>query len=404
MKPTFTITKIPSFLDILNFLMVLSLFVTDKSPNFFNLFDFYWFYPLYLLVIGYGIYRLGISTLLNQRWLYFVLIIASTSIISNLIHPYSYLQLGKQIIGWLVIGYAWIIMFKLQKDRISILNTYFSIAIIAAFLTIPEQILHVLDIHITPKKGGWLGLYRCFSFANEPFPLALLLIPCIIYYIEKGSKLIVKEKIYLFLLLTALFFTFSGGGWLVIGIYFIFSAFRQTKMVYKLITGVLFLLFITSFTLYRGTQLRIKETVQLFQNFPQLPTEEVLNQTNTSSRAIYLNSITAWHQFTANPLLGGGLGSHGEAYDESIIQPLEQHNIHIAHFNKFDGASGAIRWFSEMGLFGLLLFGMFVRKILRYQHKELIAPVFGFWIAFLLHSGNYFHNGSMMWIQKIYSR
>lgn len=378
--------------------MVLSLFVTIKIPNFQNLFDFYWYYPLYGIVVVYGIFKIGLKTLIMQPWLAFVGLIAGVSLISLWIHPYSYIQWLKLVIGWLFLGYSWLIIFRLQKQPNNILNTYFSIAIVAAFLTIPEQILHVLDIHITPKKGAWLGMYRCFSIANEPFPLAMLLMPCIIYYLEKGKNLFFKEKVFLFLLICGLFFTFSGGGWAVIGIYFIYSVLKKSANYNRLIRlGFLILLLLVSF-FYKGTQLRISETTSIFGYFPEIPPTEILNNTNTSSRAIYLNTLVAWKQFLQNPILGGGLGSHGEAYEQYVTKPLENKNILIAHFNQADGASGAVRWFSEMGLFGVFLLGLLLRKILFENIQELKLPMLGFWFAFLIHAGNYFHNGSMMWL------
>lgn len=386
--------------EVLTFLMVLSVFVTSKVQNFQHLFDFYWYYPLYLIVIVYGVMKLGFVRLLKQKWLLFVGVIATLSLISLWINPYSYFQWAKQVAGWLLFGYAWIVIYLLQEEKNNILNIYFSIAIIAAFLTIPEQILHVLDIHITPKKGGGLGLYRCFSIVNEPFPLAMLLIPVIIYYLEQGRVLLANEKLYLLILFIGLFFTFSGGGWLVLVLYFIFSIIKRSSAKGIIMKVVMLLLLVISFTFYKGTQLRITETVSIFKHFPELPDVQTLNSTNTSSRAIYLNTIVAWKQFVQNPISGGGLGSHGEAYNEFITKPLHDKQIVIAHFNQFDGASGLIRWFSEMGLCGMLFLFMFFRQIIRQSDKKWVASELGFWIAFLIHAGNYFHNGSMMWMQK----
>lgn len=382
--------------------MILSLFVTHSIHNFWDTFDLYWFYPLYLLVLVFGVFKLGVKKVLWNKFSLFVLIISLSSLLSMLFNPYPLIMWVKQVGGWIFFGYSWLAIILMQSSqKITILNIYVSVAIIAAFLTIPEQILHLSGIHLTPMKGGWLGMFRCYSICIEPFTLALLVVPVIIYYLEKGKTLIVKERIYLIVLLIGLFFTFSSAGWLVIGLYFIFSLFSKSPNNNKLLRVGIFALLVLAFSLYGGTRLRISETVSIFSNFPKLPNQEVLNKTNTSSRAIYLNAITAWHQFSENPLIGGGLGSHGQAYEKVVSEKLYKKEILIAHYNQLDGASGAIRWLSEMGVFGLLLFFWFVFRISINRKKSLRLPALGYWTCFLLHAGNYFQFGSLLWMMLV---
>jgi len=379
--------------------MILSLFVTHSIHNFLELFDLYWFYPVYVIVLLFGALKLGLKKLFWNKLSVFILAISIISLLSMFINPYPLFLWVKQVGGWVFFGYSWLAIILMQSyGKTKILTFYTTVAIIAAFLTIPEQILHLNGIHLTPMKGGWLGLFRCYSISDEPFPLALLIVPVIIYYLEKGKTLTMRERVYLIILLIGLFFTFSGAGWLAIGLYFIVSLFIKSSNHIKAIRISIFALFVLAFSFYSGTRLRISETVSIFTHFPKLPNQEVLNQTNTSSRAIYLNAITAWHQFTKNPLIGGGLGSHGVAYENVVTEKLTEKKIFIAHYNQLDGASGAIRWLSEMGIFGFLLFFWFVYRISTNRKKDLRLPALGYWSCFLLHAGNYFQFGSLMWM------
>src|SRR5690606_29305164 len=132
----------------------------------------------------------------------FVLVISLSSLLSMLFNPYPLILWLKQVGGWIFFGYSWLAIISMQTSRkVELLNVYATVAIIAAFLTIPEQILHLSGIHLTPMKGGWLGFFRCYSISDEPFPLALLIVPVIILYLEKGKTLIMRERIYLIILL-----------------------------------------------------------------------------------------------------------------------------------------------------------------------------------------------------------
>jgi len=381
--------------QIFSWVMLLSLFITPSIKNFNGLFDLYWFYPIYLILIVIGIFTLKKTLVKGNKFLLFWLIIFLISTTANLIHPYPIENLLKQSFGFLFVGLAWFVFFKLKWLTIhETFNAYLKIAIIAAFLTIPEQILHYNGIHLTPMKGAWLGMFRCYSICEEPFYLALLIAPALIHLLKNLEQS--KDYIILTILTIGLFFTFSGAAWLGIILYFIVKLFKQEN--YKqiivsmaLIIGILSILFA-----YKGTQTRIKQSYELFAYFPQIPNIQFLESQNTSSRSIYLNSVVAWQQFKLNPLIGGGIGSHKSAYEKIIIKKMPENAI--AHYNVNDGGSGLIRWISEFGLLGIFLILFLLKSLVLSKKNNIKEASLSYWLIHLIHAGNFFSHGTFFWI------
>ncbi|MDP2175536.1 MAG: O-antigen ligase family protein [Bacteroidota bacterium] len=332
-----------------------------------------------------------------NRYTKIVAIIGISSFISLMINPYPFLDFSKQILGFLFIGITWYGFIKMQwLNKEQLLKRYVQIAVFAAFLCIPEQILHVLNIHITPLKGAWLGLFRCYSICDEPFFLALLISPVFIYYMGKINSLLLREKLSLIIIAIALFFTFSGAAWLGILIYFLLTIFTVKSVRLKIIYFLSLIAILSMMLMYHGTQKRIFQTIVLFKNFPAIPSYETLETYNSSSRSIYLNAVVTWMQFKNNPLLGGGLGSHHLAYQKHVLNQIK--NPIFKHYNASDGASGALRWLSEMGLIGIFILGLLFRRIRKTSHQEIKNSKSVYWLIRLIHAGNFFSHGSFYWL------
>jgi O-antigen ligase len=386
-----------NYRNIISWLMIISIFFTLSVKNFYDLFDFYWFYPLYLVVILLAIKSLGWKKLFYNRYTLLVSILSVSSMIGLFINPYPYFDLFKQVSGFLFIGLTWFGFIKMQwLNKEQLLKRYVQIAVFAAFLCIPEQILHLSNIHITPLKGAWLGLFRCYSICDEPFFLALLISPVFIYYMGKINSLLLREKLSLIIIVIALFFTFSGAAWLGILIYFLLTIFTVKSIKLKIIYFLSLIAILSMMLMYHGTQKRIFQTIVLFKNFPAIPSYETLESSNNSSRSIYLNAIAAWHQFKRNPITGGGLGSHQYAYKNHVFNNVK--NPIFKHYNASDGASGVIRWLSEMGLIGVFLLLILFQSIYKNSSQELIKSKFVYWLIRIIHAGNFFSHGSFFWL------
>lgn len=385
--------------------MILSLFVSYKYQNFAGIADFYYHYILYFFVLIFGFFRVSYNAIWKQPLLKFLLITFVSSVFAYFFQPYPLLHFAKQFGGFVFIGFTWLVFFMLfSGSKQKLFSLYVGIALIAAFLTIPEQILHQFDVHLTPKKGGWVGLFRCYSFTEEPFSLALLLLPALSFYTQKMASLTRWGLLQFGVLLTGLFFTFSGAGWLVFGLFLLFNLGQSLKsnnrwlFAFKIL--VLSSLAIGFFS-YSGTQTRVRESMEMVSYFADLPNKKVLVNVNTSTRALYLNSIVAYNQVKQNPLTGGGLGSHGVAYERIVQSPLDSFGIYIAHYNQLDGGSGLIRLLSEFGLVGLFFILYVFYRIIKFEHVSLRMPFALFWMAYLIHSGNYFLHGTFFWLMML---
>ena len=385
--------------------MILTVFVSYKYQNFAGIADFYYHYILYFLVLIFGFFRVSYNTVWQQPFLKFLLITLVSSAIAYFFQPYPLIHFAKQFGGFIFIGLTWLVFFILFKGSKQMLfSIYIGIALIAAFLTIPEQVLHQYDVHLTPKKGGWIGLFRCYSFTEEPFSLALLLLPALSFYTQKMATLSRWGLLQFAVLLTGFFFTFSGAGWLVFGLFLLFNLWQSLKSNKRWLFAVKILVLTSlsvGFFSYSGTQTRVRESMKMVSYFAELPSKKVLVDVNTSTRALYLNSIVAYNQVKKNPLTGGGLGSHGVAYKKIVQTPLDSFGIYIAHYNQLDGGSGLIRLLSEFGLVGLFFILYVFYRIIKFEHVSLRMPFALFWMAYLIHSGNYFLHGTFFWLMML---
>lgn len=321
------------------------------------------------------------------------------SLVSQIVSSYPWVDLIKQGGGWLLFSSTWLIFASwYRKHSFNLMSIYAALAILAAALTLPEQVLHQLQIHVRPMKGGWLGLYRCYSITTEPFTLALLILPVLTCYLWHLFELNFVQRVYLTVLLMALFFTFSGAGWLVLFCVLLAMGIVRSSGLYRAILWGLSVALGISFVLYGGTQLRITQTLRLFQNYPHIPSQIQLNEANSSSRAVYLNAVAAGYQFSRNPITGGGLGSHKTAYQEAVLKPMEEQNIQVAHYNMSDGAAASLRWISETGLMGIFLVLYWLRLGFKQQNTQQQMSISAYLLAYLMHSGNYFQNGTFFWL------
>lgn len=385
---------------LLPLLMVLSVFVqTGAIQNVGGVFDFYWYYPLYFFVFIQGVFRLRFS--LCRPLLGIIIILFVSSLLAYAFQPYPKIALLKQTAAWAFILLVWWFFLSQEKanSRLSdLFRTYVIVAVVAAFLTLPEQFLHQLGLHLTPKKGGWLGLYRCYSICIEPFTLGTLLLPAFLILLSLRLQNSKTVPLYALPILTiGIFLTFSFAVWIALltGLAALSVLHIKTMGKYTLPLMVVIGLGLVS---YSGSRARIVETAGLFSFFPSLPPAEVLHRSNSSSRAVYLNAICAYEQVKQHPLTGGGLGSHATAYAQYIEIPLVESGVILAHYNQVDAGSAWLRWLSEMGLLGLLLAILWVRKILQTTPYSWIIGAMAYLLSVGLHGGNYFHFGLQAWI------
>lgn len=389
-----------NFKTLLMWCMLISVFFTASIKNAFGLFDFYWFYVVYLIVWLRGFYVVGFKKIFFNVFSISLGAIILLSVLNFSLFKYPIFDLSKQAIGFIFCGLAWwLTMYEYQHDFKPILRAYLGIAVVAAVLCIPEQLLHINNLHITPKKGAFMGLYRCYSFTEEPFYLAMLLAPALVWYLHQWSALNNYQKIAVFFLLNGLFMTFSGAAWIGILVYGILVMFKKSSLVYKALLMIIVTLMSLLIGSYHGTQKRISDTVEIFKSFPHLPSYQQLIKTNSSSRSIYLHTITAWEQTKKNPITGGGLGSHQNAYNKVVIEPLKKRSQpFVVHLNAADAASGLIRWISEMGLLGGGLIVLLLVQLLYIKKGANNEAAGSYWIIHLIHGGNYFIHGSFFFL------
>jgi hypothetical protein len=384
------------------YLAVFSIFLSVKKQHFLGLFDLYYHYIFYLGVLWLGLFQKDRSWFPPMRHLVIAAGFLLVTFYTYWIQPYHLVAYVKQMGGGIFLISFFYYVFRRQGMRHEgWFAIYYRLAIIPAVLTLPEQILHLMGQHITPEKGGWLGLYRCYSMCEEPVSLAMLLLPAMAY----GLRRIVERKADQWewasfaVFFMAMFFTFSAVGWMVFGLYAFLLPFGLRKGLRWAFIRTLpvIAVMVLGFFYYHGLRVRITDTITLFSHFPEWAHEEG-KEANSSSMAIYINSVVTYHQLKTNPLTGGGPGSHESAYNAVMAkQPLEMVRLY-PHYNRQDAGSGLLRLLSEFGLLGLMGIGWLLYHL--YRHKPPIhrEGLYLYWMAFLLHSGNYFLHGVVFWL------
>ncbi len=130
-------------------------------------------------------------------------------------------------------------------------------------------------------------------------------------------------------------------------------------------------------------------------------TEVAETNVHGSSAILYNHAVITWENFSRNPWVGSGLGSHPVATKKySILRDTTA--FAYAEQNAPDASSMFLRIASELGLFGILLTLFFLRiqyfKVQLYDHKGLVLKLISaaFLVTLLLQlfrQGNFILNG-----------
>ena len=130
-------------------------------------------------------------------------------------------------------------------------------------------------------------------------------------------------------------------------------------------------------------------------------TEVADTNVHGSSAILYNHAVITWENFSRNPWVGSGLGSHPVATKKyGILRDTTA--FAYAEQNAPDASSMFLRIASELGLFGILLTLFFLRtqyfKVQLYDHEGLVLKLISaaFLVTLLLQlfrQGNFILNG-----------
>ena len=380
-------------------------------------FDFYYYYIIYLVFIVRYISKLRTFKLF-ESWLFISFLILITG---SFIASYSYELLGlglvKQIIGLLFTSAAYYAFFRFNDFNLQkVFDLYLKVAVWVAALGIFEEFgklagLHFLFNHYKTVK---LGFHRVWSIMGEPYFLAVVLIPALVYCGLKvfGNRGWRDPKLFrkFAILFTCTIFTFSSAGYMAIGILIVLGAYL--KGFFSFSKGRIVLLpfiLIGLVSLFNYVKENFWEfRTKITQTYVAFVSDEIstkdLDEMNSSTFALYSNYRIAQMSFNRNPMLGSGLGSHARNYDIMFTEQFDPKYLErFGELNKYDANSLFIRLLSETGLLGLGMFFFFIFRF-RLRRKHINIPELSNWVIMnngililfivrLVRTGNYVGNG-----------
>lgn len=342
---------------------------------------------LAILLIIIGLVLLRVSIFINKSVLVLILLFLILSIYS-LYLDYN-IQKIKNIINFFVFfSVVGIVINNCQKNNI--IKYYLIITKVFIFFAFLQMFLYYLGIGSYFYSFSFLGLkdvnistsgslIRVFSIASEPAALCGILLPAIYLSI---NRIINKERYVSFIYSLSVIFivinTFSLIGYLYLMASIIMAFYFGGKIsLGKLSLALLcFCLFLWLLLQSDSIQQRINEATSL---------EKIENSDNLSVMAVYSNILVTSEVLKENPLMGRGVFSHPQSYDD-YIGIFYSGGAPRVELNKDDAASLYVRALSEIGVIGFFSLLLLITMLLkRCKTKTGLYPfTIAFALAFIL--------------------
>lgn len=374
-------------------------------------FDFYYYYPIFLLFLISLLLQTG-KIVSPPRWFNIgslVIFLASLfiTIYKNLL-GFEYI---KQVFGIVFTALTYYnALYVLKFDIRKIFNYYLLFAFWVALHGVADNVLHYAGVHLTTVNFAGPGLYREYGIMGEPFFLAIALTPAIVYYLCYFNTTWRHAKFKLLIISICYLITYSSIAVMgfVLGILFslYINDFFNTKKS-RLLLLPIFVIPVISFTTFlidniNLINVRFYDTTSLFLS-NEIKAKEA-GKSNSSTFALYSNYAIARDSFLESPLFGSGLGSHPLIYKETFLKYFPaNYLVMYGTQNQQDANSKFLRLMSETGLVGLILFlYAFInflapkRKMINSYLKQLGAinySIFVYIILCLIRNGNYINIG-----------
>jgi len=395
-----------------NYLLISNIF-TGGFVFYSGCFDFYISYIFmigFLLACAFFYQKMNIQ----RNFLYILVIVFFISLISVFQGNNSFLLLLKVLIGFILNGVVYYLLFCLNENKVDVLfRVYLQIACIVAIIGIFQEISYLAGFeagydfrYFIPRKVPphvEFGILRVTSIMQEPAHLGAAMAPALfisILNIIRRAKLFISKKVS-WLIIICVLLSFSLVSYL--GIIFSFILIMLNYKEIKLIVLCALVMLALGFTAYQtlpSIKLRINDTVNVIMG------KTLLEKANLTTFTFCSNGFVAYKSFRNNPLSGSGLGSHPLSFDRYISEVVDPDKIKYI-LNKEDASGLFFRLLSETGLLGVLLFFYFifrfyVSKVRDHNLWAVSNAIVCLFILNLLRQGNYFYNGSLFFIWLYY--
>jgi len=291
----------------------------------------------------------------------------------------------KQLFPILLIYFSIKTIFK-YNNIIDIFKRYLELTLIVAFIGILQMALKLVGINfLTPLGGFYLD-----SIALEPSHYVLIVLPAIIYYMEK------KEYHWkFFIIFLTLLLTFKITALVSIVVYVLLRNIRKLKK--QLFFGSLMLI------IFYYIINQIPEFSDRFYSMLTfLDTNNISNIQNLTTFSFVSNAQIAFGNFIRTYGFGIGLGGHEEMYYRYMTKHIFSQTAY--GINAPSAHCLTLRIISELGIMGILLYVILFYKVTKIKNLEYSAIAWGSLGHFIGKSfklGSYFDYGSLFFLLMI---
>jgi hypothetical protein len=345
--------------------------------------------------------------------------------------------LGKQLLGFLLHALVFYLLIEYNdRDIKKLFTTYLKIAFFIAVIGIIQECAYVtrntliiffhynkiIEMIFTPfydfsyiaLQGPWtlhyavifgLPFLRINSLMSEPSFFCIVLMPAFFVAFTSFNKnnfqFLSKKKS--LVIIVAFLLSFSLVGYIGMLCSAVLMLFKSRRFILCLILPILLIVF--SYRVVTPFKSRIPFLYNVLRG------KIAITQADQSTFTWCLNSLVVYDNFKLGDfLLGRGLGSHEISYNtyikkNNIGKPLQFNWL----LNKEDANSLFLRLLSETGLFGLILFLVFITRNYINANRDpthylwiINNSILIFFIIRLIRQGNYFSEGFFFFIWLYY--
>lgn len=345
-------------------------------------------YLVFLIVSG--------KKFLNVKLFIFIMYISISSVVNIIIYDYFFYVPLEQFIVFIISILCFYNLVK-HENIYKVFKTYLNISFFFSYIGLLQLLFFML---LGIKIGNaiqinihGLNMIQVSSLVGEPASYAQMILPGVIFTLEKNIRL-KKIKLKEFILLLTYVLSFTAITYFSLGIYIFIKSLRLLKAKkYKKIILVfsMFYLLINSRLEIGQVREKIGDSFFAIFNISQLD----LNSVNLSTVALLASMKAAIN--SKHILFGNGIGTMGEVYYRYL-----KNNFMGFGLNYNDGYSFFNRIFSEFGVIGLIIMSyiIFSNTVFFKSKKNKIYIInlasFVGVASFVIRAGSYYRGGTII--------
>lgn len=278
----------------------------------------------------------------------------------------------------------------------------------ALFMCIFGVVSQILKINIFRDPN-----IRMNSLSSEPASLCYFLSPIVFtivfWYIIPGTRdddvKFYSNKFGILILLLAYLWSFSSVGYFGLLVLILIALCKRGGSLKQIITFALCVIsFIGIYFAVPDIQKRVDDTIWAL----AIEEDDDAISMNLSTYTLYNNAHVTYEIVKNTNGLGIGLGAYQLWFDKYTLLVSDRANRDYYYMNNQDANSGFLRISSELGIFGIVLFMLWifyfnVKTLNKYSAYS--CALFVWFLMFLLRHGNYLNGGIVIFLclyTKIY--